>query len=90
LETTHDDPYDGLEEEVVADVKELKRRGLTPYDVLTRGLVAGMDIVGVDFRRGLFVPEVLWPLGDGGHGDLAAAAGRDRGAERRDYGPRHG
>ena len=35
-------------------------RGNTPYDVLTKGLVAGMDIVGVDFRDGiLFVPEVL-------------------------------
>jgi len=33
---------------------------MTPYDVLTRGLVAGMDIVGADFRDGiLFVPEVL-------------------------------
>jgi 5-methyltetrahydrofolate--homocysteine methyltransferase len=33
---------------------------MAPYDVLTQGLVAGMDIVGVDFRDGiLFVPEVL-------------------------------
>ncbi len=33
---------------------------MTPYDVLTKGLVAGMDVVGVDFRDGiLFVPEVL-------------------------------
>jgi 5-methyltetrahydrofolate--homocysteine methyltransferase len=46
--------------EVVASVKELLKRGLTPYDVLTKGLVAGMDVVGVDFRDGiLFVPEVL-------------------------------
>jgi methylmalonyl-CoA mutase cobalamin-binding domain/chain len=36
------------------------KRGMTPYDVLTKGLVAGMEIVGVDFRDGiLFVPEVL-------------------------------
>ena len=35
-------------------------RGWTPYDVLTKALVAGMTIVGVDFRDGiLFVPEVL-------------------------------
>jgi 5-methyltetrahydrofolate--homocysteine methyltransferase len=35
-------------------------RGITPYDVLTTGLVAGMKIVGDDFRDGiLFVPEVL-------------------------------
>ena len=32
----------------------------TPYDILTKALVAGMTIVGHDFRDGiLFVPEVL-------------------------------
>jgi len=56
----HDDLYDGLEAEVVEGVNELLRRNMTPYEVLTRGLVGGMDIVGVDFRDGiLFVPEVL-------------------------------
>ena len=31
-----------------------------PYDVLTKALVEGMRIVGIDFRDGiLFVPEVL-------------------------------
>ena len=60
LELIQDDLYDGLADEVVASVNELLNRGLTPYDVLTRGLVAGMDVVGVDFRDGiLFVPEVL-------------------------------
>ena len=60
LELIQDDLYDGLAEEVVGSVKELLRRGLTPFDTLNRGLVAGMDIVGVDFRDGiLFVPEVL-------------------------------
>ncbi|HMQ51982.1 MAG TPA: corrinoid protein, partial [Anaerolineae bacterium] len=34
--------------------------GMVPYAVLTEGLVAGMEIVGIDFRDGvLFVPEVL-------------------------------
>ena len=60
LELIQDDLYDGLANEVVGSVKELLRRGMTPYDVLTKGLVAGMDVVGVDFRDGiLFVPEVL-------------------------------
>ncbi len=55
-----DDLYDGLAEEVTAGVNELLRRGQTPYEVLTGSLVAGMDVVGVDFRDGvLFVPEVL-------------------------------
>ena len=47
-------------EEVVEEVNEALGRGMTPYDLLTQGLVAGMDIVGEDFRDGiLFVPEVL-------------------------------
>jgi corrinoid protein of di/trimethylamine methyltransferase len=60
LETIHDCLYDGMAEDVVAGVEELLRRGMSPYDTLTQSLVAGMDIVGVDFRDGiLFVPEVL-------------------------------
>ena len=60
LELMMDDLYDGYADEVVAEVREALACGLTPYDVLTQGLVAGMDIVGADFRDGiLFVPEVL-------------------------------
>jgi len=55
-----DDLYDGLREEVVEGVNILLERGWQPYDVLTKALVGGMTIVGVDFRDGiLFVPEVL-------------------------------
>lgn len=60
FELMQEDLYDGYAEEIVEEVEELLARGLQPYDILTRGLVAGMDIVGVDFRDGiLFVPEVL-------------------------------
>jgi methylmalonyl-CoA mutase cobalamin-binding domain/chain len=60
IQQTHDDLYDGMAEAVEAEVHEFLRRGWTPYDALTRGLVGGMDIVGIDFRDGiLFVPEVL-------------------------------
>ena len=56
----HDDLYDGLKEEVEEGVNILLGRGWTPYDVLTKALVEGMRIVGIDFRDGiLFVPEVL-------------------------------
>ena len=60
IQQTHDDLYDGMAQEVEAEVHEFLRRGWTPYQALTRGLVGGMDIVGIDFRDGiLFVPEVL-------------------------------
>ncbi|MBN8632381.1 MAG: B12-binding domain-containing protein [Rhodobacterales bacterium] len=56
----HDDLYDGLKEEIEEGVRILLSRNWTPYDVLTKALVAGMTIVGADFRDGiLFVPEVL-------------------------------
>ena len=56
----HDDLYDGLKDEVVEGVNILLGRGWMPYDVLTKALVEGMRIVGIDFRDGiLFVPEVL-------------------------------
>jgi corrinoid protein of di/trimethylamine methyltransferase len=55
-----DDLYDGYAEEIEEEVHEALGRDIMPYDILTDGLVAGMDIVGVDFRDGiLFVPEVL-------------------------------
>lgn len=60
LRKMHDDLYHGRVAELVAGVRELLGRGIAPHDVLTQGLVAGMDVVGVDFRRGvLFVPQVL-------------------------------
>jgi corrinoid protein of di/trimethylamine methyltransferase len=60
LELMGEDLYDGYADEVVEEVNEVLSRGMAPYDVLTNGLVAGMDVVGVDFRDGiLFVPEVL-------------------------------
>ena len=55
-----DDLYDGLKEEIEEGVHILLERGWMPYDVLTKALVEGMRIVGIDFRDGiLFVPEVL-------------------------------
>ena len=55
-----DDLYDGMKAEVVAETHEALQRGYSPQDVLGKGLVAGMEVVGVDFRDGvLFVPEVL-------------------------------
>ena len=56
----HDDLYDGLKDEIMEGTNILLERGWAPYRVLTEALVAGMKVVGDDFRDGiLFVPEVL-------------------------------
>ena len=56
----HDDLYDGLKEEIIEGVNIFLERDWQPYDILTKVLVEGMRIVGIDFRDGiLFVPEVL-------------------------------
>ena len=60
VQQMHDDLYDGLQDEIREGVEILLDRGWTPYEVLTKALVEGMTIVGIDFRDGiLFVPEVL-------------------------------
>ena len=60
IEQMHDDLYDGLAEEVAEATQILLDRGWSATKVLEEALVAGMTIVGVDFRDGiLFVPEVL-------------------------------
>jgi methylmalonyl-CoA mutase cobalamin-binding domain/chain len=56
----HDDLYDGLAEEIEEGTNILLSRGWDASRVLNDALVAGMRIVGIDFRDGiLFVPEVL-------------------------------
>ena len=56
----HDDLYDGLGEEIIEGTQILLDRGWDASKLLDEALVAGMNIVGKDFRDGiLFVPEVL-------------------------------
>ncbi len=52
--------YEGEDEEVAALVQQALDEGLEPNTILQDGLIAGMDVVGRDFKAGdLFVPEVL-------------------------------
>ena len=52
--------YDGDDAVVAEFVQEAVDQGLAPQEILTGGLIAGMDEVGKDFKAGdLFVPEVL-------------------------------
>ena len=48
----------------IDDVKELSQQaldqGVTPRDIIDKGLLAGMDVVGRRFKAGdMFIPEVL-------------------------------
>jgi methylmalonyl-CoA mutase cobalamin-binding domain/chain len=59
-EQMHNDLYDGMADEILEGTKILLDRGWPATKVLDDALVAGMKIVGIDFRDGiLFVPEVL-------------------------------
>lgn len=56
----HDDLYDGMGEEIGEGTRILLSRGWSAEKTLNQALVAGMKVVGDDFRDGiLFVPEVL-------------------------------
>ena len=60
VEQMHDDLYNGLKEEIIEGTEILMERGWNANKILNEALVAGMTIVGIDFRDGiLFVPEVL-------------------------------
>jgi 5-methyltetrahydrofolate--homocysteine methyltransferase len=60
VQQMHDDTYDGLADEIAEGTQILLDRGWSATKVLDEALVAGMNIVGIDFRDGiLFVPEVL-------------------------------
>ncbi len=60
VEQMHNDLYDGMAAAITEGTNILLSRGWSPSRVLDDALVAGMKIVGIDFRDGiLFVPEVL-------------------------------
>jgi len=60
VEQMHDDLYNGLKEEIAEGTQILLDRDWDANKILNEALVAGMTIVGIDFRDGiLFVPEVL-------------------------------
>lgn len=62
LTKMREDLYKGDVNSVASLVQEALDRGLSPGDILEKGLIAGMNKVGEDFRDGiLFIPEVLRP-----------------------------
>jgi 5-methyltetrahydrofolate--homocysteine methyltransferase len=54
------DLYGGDMEAVEAATRKAIDDGMSPKEILDDGLIAGMDVVGRDFKAGdLFIPEVL-------------------------------
>ena len=54
------DLYEGNAEAVKAGVEKALADGTSAQDILDQGLLAGMDVVGRDFKSGdLYIPEVL-------------------------------
>ena len=46
--------------DIVPAIEKTLSEGATPADILEKGLLSGMDIVGTKFRQGdIFIPEVL-------------------------------
>lgn len=52
--------YDGDAQAVEVATRKALNEGMSPKEILDKGLIAGMDVVGRDFKAGdLFIPEVL-------------------------------
>ena len=55
-----EDLYNGKVDEVAAATQKALDEGISAGEILNQGLIAGMDVVGRDFKSGeLFIPEVL-------------------------------
>jgi len=55
-----EDLYNGKVDEVAAATQNALNEGMSAGEILNQGLIAGMDIVGRDFKAGdLFIPEVI-------------------------------
>ena len=60
LEEIQKDLYIGKLDCVKKGVKKALEQGMSAQEVLAKGLLAGMDKIGKDFKAGdLFIPEVL-------------------------------
>ncbi len=60
FEAVKADLFDGNEAEIENHVRELLDKGIDAEEIMERGLVAAMDVVGEQFGTGeLFIPEVL-------------------------------
>ncbi len=59
-ESVQEDVFRGDSKVIGAHIRELLEQGVEAADVLEKGLIAAMDVIGPKFKAGeLFIPEVL-------------------------------
>jgi 5-methyltetrahydrofolate--homocysteine methyltransferase len=60
FKAVQDDVLRGDHVAIVGHVKELLARGVAAGDILNRGMIAAMEVIGADFKANrVFIPEVL-------------------------------
>src|SRR4030042_1680401 len=60
IEQMQKDLYEGDVDAVKAGVEKALAEGMLAQEILDKGLIGGMDVVGRDFKCGdLYIPEVL-------------------------------
>jgi len=60
IEQMQKDLYEGNADAVKAGVEKALAEGMSSQEILDKGLIGGMDVVGRDFKSGdLYIPEVL-------------------------------
>ena len=61
FEEVTNDVLDGLEEEILVHTQELLDQGYSAQDILNKGMLPAMDLIGERFTDGtVFIPEVLF------------------------------
>ena len=60
FKTIQQDVITGNHEEIAAHVQDLLDQGFNPKDILNRGMLSTMEVIGEKFKTGeVFIPEVL-------------------------------
>jgi 5-methyltetrahydrofolate--homocysteine methyltransferase len=60
FKTVREDVLQGDEKEIQSHILELVKKGVEGKDILQKGLIAAMEIIGPKFKTGeVFIPEVL-------------------------------
>jgi len=60
LGVIQEDVTRGRHQDIVDHVKEFLEKGVSAEDILNRGMISAMEVIGAKFKQGdLFIPEVL-------------------------------